>query len=167
MSDIQFSPLAQHLTFNLADEEYGVDILAVREIRGWSPVTRIPQAPDYVLGVINLRGSIVPVLDMRVRFGLASAERGNASVTIIVAINERNFGIVVDNVSDVMTITADQIQPVPDMGAVIDTRYLRGLVRHDDRMVLLLDIEKLMKPDDMASLNAALPAGVDAIDAVA
>lgn len=163
MNDVQTSTAVQRLTFNLADEEYGIDILSVREIRGWSPVTRIPQAPEYVLGVINLRGAIVPVLDMRIRFGLPVVERDKNAVTIIVAINERNFGIVVDNVSDVVSIGADQIQPVPDMGAVIDTRYLRGLVRQDERMVLLLDIEKLMKPDDMESLNAALPAAADVV----
>lgn len=167
MNDVASGASAQHLTFNLADEEYGVDILSVREIRGWSPVTRIPQAPPYVLGVINLRGAIVPILDMRIRFGLQAVERDRNAVTIIVAINERNFGIVVDNVSDVVSIGSDQVQPVPDMGAVIDTRYLRGLVRQGDRMVLLLDIDKLMKPDDMESLNAALAPGADAAEDVA
>jgi purine-binding chemotaxis protein CheW len=152
------APPLQQLTFTLADEEYGVDILAVREIRAWSRVTRIPQAPDYVLGVLNLRGAIVPVMDLRLRFGLVRECYDSNTVTIIVAIAERLFGIVVDAVSDVVDIDAAAIKPVPDMGAVVDTRYLKGLVTHDERMVMLLDVEKLMRPEDVETLDAALPA---------
>ncbi len=147
----------QQLTFALADEEYGVDILAVREIRGWSHVTRIPQAPDYVLGVLNLRGAIVPVMDLRLRFGLVRESYNDTTVMIIVAIAERLFGIVVDAVSDVIDIDVAAIRPVPDMGAVVDTRYLKGLATHDERMVMLLDVEKLMRPEDVETLDAALP----------
>jgi purine-binding chemotaxis protein CheW len=148
----------QQLTFSLAGEEYGVDILAVREIRSWSRVTRIPQTPDYVLGVLNLRGAIVPVMDLRLRFGLQRESYGDDTVMIIVAIGERLFGIVVDSVSDVVDIDPATIKPVPDMGAVVDTRYLKGLVTHVDRMVMLLDVEKLMRPEDVETLEAALPA---------
>ncbi|GAB2532852.1 chemotaxis protein CheW [Rhodanobacter koreensis] len=148
----------QQLTFTLAGEEYGVDILAVREIRGWSRVTRIPQTPVYLLGVLNLRGAIVPVMDLRLRFGLERESYGDTTVVIIVAIAERLFGIVVDGVSDVVDIDQAAISPVPDMGTVVDTRYLKGLATHAERMVMLLDVEKLMRPEDVETLDAALPA---------
>lgn len=148
----------QQLTFSLAGEEYGVDILAVREIRGWSRVTRIPQASAYMLGVLNLRGAIVPVLDLRLRFGLEREDYGDNTVMIVVAVAERLFGIVVDAVSDVVDIDPATVKPVPDMGAIVDTRYLKGLTTHAERMVMLLDVEKLMRPEDVETLDAALPA---------
>jgi len=150
------APTVQQLTFSLAGEEYGVDILSVREIRGWSRVTRIPQTPDYLLGVLNLRGAIVPVMDLRLRFGLARENYGDSTVVIIVAVAERLFGIVVDAVSDVVDIEPAAIKPVPDMGAIVDTRYLKGLATHVERMVMLLDVEKLMRPEDVETLDAAL-----------
>ena len=150
------APQLQQLTFSLADEEYGVDILAVREIRGWSRGTRIPQTPDYLLGVLNLRGAIVPIMDLRLRFGLERESYGDNTVVIIVALAERLFGIVVDAVSDVVDIDPAAIKPVPDMGAVVDTRYLKGLATHVERMVMLLDVEKLMRPEDVETLDAAL-----------
>lgn len=153
----------QQLTFALAEEEYGVDILAVREIRGWSHVTRIPQAPDYLLGVLNLRGAIVPVMDLRLRFGLERESYDDTTVMIVVAIGERLFGIVVDAVSDVIDIDPSAIKPVPDMGAVVDTRYLKGLVTHEERMLMLLDVEKLMRPEDVETLDATLPGVSDVV----
>ncbi|MGN6329666.1 MAG: chemotaxis protein CheW [Rhodanobacter sp.] len=147
----------QQLTFTLAGEEYGVDILAVREIRGWSRVTRIPQTPEHLLGVLNLRGAIVPIMDLRLRFGLERENYGDNTVVIIVAVDERLFGIVVDAVSDVVDIDPAAIKPVPDMGAVVDTRYLKGLATHVERMVMLLDVEKLMRPEDVETLDAAMP----------
>ncbi len=150
------APTVQQLTFSLAGEEYGVDILSVREIRGWSRVTRIPQTPAYVLGVLNLRGAIVPIMDLRLRFGLERESYGDSTVVIIVAIAERLFGIVVDAVSDVADIDPAAIKPVPDMGAIVDTRYLKGLATHVERMVMLLDVEKLMRPEDVETLDAAL-----------
>jgi purine-binding chemotaxis protein CheW len=149
--------MLQQLTFNLAGEEYGVDILAVREIRGWSRVTRIPQTPEHLLGVLNLRGAIVPIMDLRLRFGLERESYGDNTVVIIVALGERLFGIVVDAVSDVIDIDPASVKPVPDMGAVVDTRYLKGLATHVERMVMLLDVEKLMRPEDVETLDAALP----------
>src|SRR6185437_12355109 len=136
----------QQLTFSLAGEEYGVDILAVREIRGWSRVTRIPQASAYMLGVLNLR------------FGLERESYGDNTVMIVVAVAERLFGIVVDAVSDVVDIDPATVKPVPDMGAIVDTRYLKGLTTHAERMLMLLDVEKLMRPEDVETLDAALPA---------
>jgi len=149
--------MLQQLTFSLAGEEYGVDILAVREIRGWSRVTRIPQTPEHLLGVLNLRGAIVPIMDLRLRFGLERESFGDNTVVIIVAVDERLFGIVVDAVSDVVDIDPAAIKPVPDMGAVVDTRYLKGLATHVERMVMLLDVEKLMRPEDVETLDAAMP----------
>jgi len=151
----------QYLTVNLADEEYGVDILAVREIRGWTPVTRIPQAPSYVLGVLNLRGAIVPVLDLRLRFGLAREEYTATTVTVIVTVAGRNFGVVVDAVSDVVDVDAAAVRPVPDMGTAVDTEYLKGLTSVGERMVLLLDVDRLLQPQDAQMLEAALPAVAD------
>ncbi len=149
-------PTVQQLTFSLAGEEYGVDILSVREIRGWSRVTRIPQTPAYLLGVLNLRGAIVPVMDLRLRFGMEREAYDDSTVVIIVAVAERLFGIVVDAVSDVADIDPAAIKPVPDMGAIVDTRYLKGLATHVERMVMLLDVEKLMRPEDVETLDAAL-----------
>ncbi|MEO7053022.1 MAG: chemotaxis protein CheW [Rhodanobacter sp.] len=155
-SDPGTTPTVQHLTFSLAGEEYGVDILSVREIRSWSRVTRIPQTPKYLLGVLNLRGAIVPVMDLRMRFHLEREAYGDNTVVIIVAVAERLFGMVVDAVSDVVDIDLAEIKPVPDMGAIVDTRYLKGLATHIERMVMLLDVEKLMCPEDVESLDAAL-----------
>jgi purine-binding chemotaxis protein CheW len=151
----------QYLIVGLGREEYGVDILAVREIRGWTPVTRIPQAPHYVLGVLNLRGAIVPVLDLRLRFGLAREEYTATTVTVIVMVAGRLFGVVVDGVSDVMEVAGGSIRPVPDMGTTVDTEYLKGLTSQAERMVLLLDVDKLLQPQDAQMLEAALPAAND------
>ncbi|SEJ09180.1 chemotaxis protein CheW [Frateuria terrea] len=156
----------QYLTVNLASEEYAIDILAVREIRGWTPVTRIPQAPHYVLGVLNLRGAIVPVLDLRLRFGLQREEYSATTVTVVVTVAGRLFGVVVDAVSDVLDVQADGVRPVPDMGTAVDTEYLKGLTSVDERMVLLLDVDKLLQPQDAQMLEAALPA-VTEVKAVA
>ncbi|WP_245187952.1 chemotaxis protein CheW [Frateuria flava] len=160
------APSVQQLTFSLAGEEYGLDILAVREIRGWTPVTRIPQAPHYVLGVLDLRGTVVPVLDLRLRFGLVRDEYPPTTVTVIVTVAGRPFGVVVDAVSDVVDVQPDQIRPVPDMGTTVDTEYLRGLTAVQGRMVLLLDVDKLLHPQDARMLEAALPAA-DELEAVA
>ena len=151
----------QYLTVNLADEEYGFDILAVREIRGWTSVTRIPQAPGYVLGVLNLRGAIVPVLDLRLRFGLSREEYTGTTVTVIITVAGRLFGIVVDAVSDVLDVEENNVRPVPDMGTAVDTEYLKGLTSIGERMVLLLDADKLLQPQDAQMLDAALPAVTD------
>ena len=155
------APPSQYLTLQLAQEEYGVDILAVREIRGWTPVTRIPQAPAYVLGVLNLRGAIVPVIDMRLRFGLPREEYTASTVTVIVTVAGRNFGVVVDAVSDVLDVAPGEIRPVPDMGTTVDTEYLKGLTAVEERMVLLLDVDKLLRQQDAQMLEAALPAATD------
>ncbi|UGB38810.1 chemotaxis protein CheW [Frateuria soli] len=139
---------SQYLTINLAQEEYGIDILSVREIRGLTSVTRIPQSPPYLLGVLNLRGAIVPVLDLRLRFGVTREEYTSTTVTVIVAVDGRNFGIVVDAVSDVLDAADSEVRPVPDMGTTVDTEYLKGLIGVGERMVLLLDVDRLLRLHD-------------------
>jgi len=146
--------IREYLTFTLGAEEYGVDILKVQEIRGYDSVTRIPDAPDFIKGVINLRGTIVPVVDMRLKFKLARAEYNEFTVMIILNIARRVVGMVVDGVSDVMQLTAEQIRPAPEFGSAINTRYITGLGTLDQRMLILVDIERLMSGADMALMDA-------------
>jgi purine-binding chemotaxis protein CheW len=138
----------QYLTFMLAGEEYGVDILRVQEIKGWDTVTKIPNTPEYVKGVINLRGTIVPIIDMRQRFELEIKEYGPTTVVIVLKVMsrdvERTMGVVVDAVSDVYNLTDEDIKPAPDFGAKIDTEYVKGLATVNEKMVILLDIDKLI-----------------------
>jgi purine-binding chemotaxis protein CheW len=151
----------QVLTFTLGDETYGVDILRVQEIRGWSPVTRIPQAPSHVLGVLNLRGSIVPIVDLRMRFSLERAEYTALTVIIVLSVESslgrRDFGLVVDGVSDVMDIPASDLKPAPELGEHVSTEFIEGLVAVQGRMVMLLDIDKLIGAD-ITAVAAPLPA---------
>ena len=132
------------LTFKLGDENYGIDILKVQEIRGYEAVTRIANAPEHVKGVINLRGNIVPIVDMRIRFGLPRAEYDSFTVTIILNVGHKVVGIVVDGVSDVVRLSPEDIQPGPAMAA-IDASCITGLGTQDDRMLILLDIDALMQ----------------------
>lgn len=132
------------LTFKLGEENYGIDILKVQEIRGYEAVTRIANAPDHIKGVINLRGNIVPIVDMRIRFGLPRAEYDSFTVTIILNVGHKVVGIVVDGVSDVVRLTSEQIQPGPAMAA-IDASCITGLGTLEDRMLILLDIDALMQ----------------------
>ena len=138
----------QVLTFVLGSETYGVDILRVQEIRGWSSVTKIPHAPPHVLGVLNLRGSIVPIVDMRMQFNLERAEYTAITVIIVLSVQSRkgprDFGIVVDGVSDVVDVNAAQVKPAPDLGSREATEHIRGLMPVADRMVVLLDIDRLI-----------------------
>jgi len=145
------SSLNQMLTFMLGEETYGVDILRVQEIRGWSPVTRIPQSPSHVLGVLNLRGSIVPVVDLRMRLNLDRAEYTAVTVIIVLSVDSghgrRDFGVVVDGVSDVVNVQGADVKPPPDLGADVNTDYIQGLATVSDRMVMLLDIDRLIGSD--------------------
>lgn len=141
----------QVLTFVLGGETYGVDILRVQEIRGWSAVTKIPHAPAHVLGVLNLRGSIVPVVDLRMRFNLERAEYTAITVIIVLSVlsgnSRRDFGVVVDGVSDVVDVNSSEIKPAPELGARSSVDPIRGLVQITDRMVVLLDIDRLIGHD--------------------
>jgi purine-binding chemotaxis protein CheW len=135
------------LTFSLGGEVYGVDILRVKEIRGWSPVTRIPQTPASMLGVLNLRGLIVPIVDLRVRFALKSAEFTPLTVIIVLSLRnegaQREYGIVVDNVNDVVDIAADSIKPAPQLGGGQTSEYIEGITSHEEQMLILLNAESL------------------------
>jgi len=139
---------SQFLTFVCAGEEYGVDILCVQEIKGWDGVTRVPYTPDYLLGVMNLRGVIVPVIDLRTRFGVQQRAPDSSTVVIVVRVHsehgEKTAGIVVDAVSEVYSVTPENIKATPDLGAVADGACVRGLASVDGKMVMLLDIDKLV-----------------------
>jgi purine-binding chemotaxis protein CheW len=137
------------LSFKLGDEEYGISILKVQEIRGYDAVTRIANTPGYLKGVINLRGIIVPIIDMRIRFGLGTPTYDQFTVVIILGIAGRVIGMVVDGVSDVITLNAEQIKPAPEMGTALNTDYLTGLGTVDERMLILVDIDKLMTGADL------------------
>jgi purine-binding chemotaxis protein CheW len=145
------------LAFKLGNEEYGIKILKVQEIRGYESVTRIASAPEHVKGVVNLRGTIVPIVDMRIKFKLGEPTYNQFTVVIILNIQDRVVGMVVDSVSDVISLTADQIKPAPDMGA-LNTDYVVGLGTVDERMIILVDIDRLMSADDMGVIDAAATA---------
>lgn len=132
------------LSFKLGKEEYGIDILKVQEIRGYDSVTKIANTPDHVKGVINLRGVIVPIIDMRIRFNLGTPAYDEFTVVIILNIGKQVVGMVVDSVSDVVTLTSGQIKPPPQFNTVLNTDYLTGLGTVDERMLILVDIDKLM-----------------------
>lgn len=138
----------QYLTFILGDEEYGVNILKVQEIRGWDSATAIPNTPDYVLGVVNLRGVVVPIVDLRKRFSLANADFSSTTVVVIIkashAGNKRTVGMVVDAISDVYNVSPDDISEAPDLGSVVTTEFITGLTTVDDKMVILLDVDLLI-----------------------
>ncbi|SEP79717.1 purine-binding chemotaxis protein CheW [Solimonas aquatica] len=146
---------AEFLTFRLGDEEYGVDILKVQEIRGYDSVTRIPDAPDFIKGVINLRGTIVPVVDMRIKFRLGKAEYNEFTVMIILNVSGRVVGMVVDSVSDVMQLGSEQLRPPPDIAGAVSSKFITGIGTLEDRMLILVDIEKLMSSQDMALIESA------------
>ncbi|CAG9217279.1 chemotaxis protein CheW [Burkholderia gladioli] len=143
----------EFLVFTLGDEEYGIDILKVQEIRGYDSVTRIANAPEFIKGVINLRGIIVPIVDMRIKFHLGRIEYDHQTVVIILNVAHRVVGMVVDGVSDVLTLTSEQIMPAPEFGATLTTEYLTGLGSVDGRMLILMDIEKLMTSREMALID--------------
>jgi purine-binding chemotaxis protein CheW len=139
----------EYLTFRLDQEEYGIDILKVQEIRGYEPPTRIANAPNFIKGVVNLRGTIVPIVDMRLKFNCSKTEYDSFTVVIILNLRARIVGIVVDSVSDVMELPADSLKSAPDVDSVIGNDSVLGLGSLGDRMLILLDIEKLMSGVDM------------------
>ncbi len=145
----------EYLTFRLDQEEYGIDILKVQEIRGYEPPTRIAHAPAFIKGVVNLRGTIIPIVDMRLKFNCSKAEYNSFTVVIILNLRNRVVGIVVDSVSDVMELSAESIRPAPDIESVIDNDCIMGLGSVGERMLILLDIEKLMSGLDMGLASAS------------
>lgn len=145
----------QYLTFLLGNEEYGVDILRVQEIKGWERATEIPNTPDYIPGVMNLRGTVIPIVDLRRRFELGAADYTSTTVVIVLRIEgetgTRTMGFVVDAVSDVYNVASDHVQPAPDFGSRVNTQFIKGLATVDEKMVILLDIDRLIGLDAVFS----------------
>ena len=146
----------EFLTFRLGAEEYGIEILKVQEIRGWETPTAIANTPQFIKGVINLRGIIVPIVDLRLKFGLANPTYDSLTVVIILSVARRVVGIVVDAVSDVVTLMPQQVRPAPEFGASLDTRFITGLGTLGERMLILADIERLMTSRDMQLVAQAV-----------
>ena len=152
----QLTDTEQFLTFMLGKEEFGVEILRVQGIQGWDSVTPIPNSPDYVLGVTNLRGSVVPIIDLRRRFELKDQEFGPTTVVIVVRVvspnQDRVIGMVVDGVSEVYSVNQEDIQPSPDFGGNVDTRFVKGLATMEERMIILLNIDEILNEAANASI---------------
>lgn len=147
----------QYLTFMLAGEEYGVDILRVQEIKGWDHATEIPNTPDYIRGVMNLRGTIVPIIDLRARFDIETMEYGKTTVVIVLKVfsdeKERTMGFVVDAVADVYNVSNEQYKPPPDFGCKLGTEFVKGLATINDKMLILLDIDHLVNAGIMNKIE--------------
>ncbi|WP_380691830.1 chemotaxis protein CheW [Serratia marcescens] len=143
----------EFLIFTLGNEEYGIDILKVQEIRGYDQVTRIANTPAFIKGVTNLRGVIVPIIDLRVKFSQQSVSYDENTVVIVLNFGQRVVGIVVDGVSDVLSLTADQIRPAPEFAVTLATEYLTGLGSLGERMLILVDIEKLLSSEEMSLVD--------------
>jgi purine-binding chemotaxis protein CheW len=143
----------QYLSFNLGGEDYGVDILRVQEIKGWEEVRELPDTPDFIKGVLDLRGIIVPIIDLRTRFNLKTVKYTPTTVIIVLSIQKDDkpfvIGIVVDGVSDVINVSANDIKIAPDLGVHINTKYITGMYTQENRMIVLLDIDKLFNPDEL------------------
>jgi purine-binding chemotaxis protein CheW len=144
----------QFLTFLLGDEQYGVEILKVQEIRGYTAVTPIPNTPGYIKGVVNLRGTVVPVYDLRAKFALEAAEYNKFTVIVVVMVGAKVAGLIVDAVSDVLDIPAAEMRAAPDLGSRADTRYISGMAAIGDRMTVLLDIDCLLHEDELVALES-------------
>jgi purine-binding chemotaxis protein CheW len=153
----------QYLTFQLVGQRYGVEILQVQEIKGWEKPTRLPHSPDHVQGVFNLRGAVVPILDLRKRFGMGEAEYGRTTVVIVVKVDtprgELTAGMVVDGVCEVCNLGAQELRAPPEMAGAIDTDFVRGLAMVEDKMLILLDVARLVSStlaaDAVAGTKAA------------
>lgn len=155
----------QFLTFNLAEEFYGVDILKVQEIKGYTNVTKIPNTPDYLKGVLNLRGTIVPIVDLRMKFGMGVTEPTSFTVVVVVNVRNRVMGFLVDAVSDVLDLNAKDIQPPPEMGNTVDITFVAGIGNSNDHLVTLLDIDRVLTDDEVKAV-AKIPADPGQVDAI-
>jgi len=151
-------PAAEYLAFTLGQEEYGIDIQKVSEIRSYETPTRIANAPDFVRGVVNLRGIIVPIVDMRIKFKLGTPNYNQFTVVIILNIGTRVVGMVVDSVSDVTTLTPEQIKPAPEIGSALNTDHIVGLGTLEERMLILIDIDRLMSSEEMGLIDSVAAA---------
>ncbi len=146
----------EFLTFRLGAEEYGIEILKVQEIRSYEPPTRIANSAPFFKGVVNLRGVIVPIVDLRLKFSCDSAEYNDFTVVIVLNIRGRVVGAVVDSVSDVLELPGEAVRPAPEIDAAVDTSYITGIANVQDRMLILMDIEALMSSSDMGLIEAAM-----------
>jgi purine-binding chemotaxis protein CheW len=153
--NLSSSRALEFLAFTLGNEEYGIDIQRVQELRGYESVTRIANSPDYIKGVVNLRGTIVPIIDMRIKLNLGEPTYDQFTVVVVINLGNRTIGMVVDSVSDVITLTPDQIKPAPQMGSALDSDYLIGLGTIDDRMLILVDVVTLMSNAGLGLLDKA------------
>lgn len=149
---------SQVLTFNLGDELYGVDILRVQEIKGYTAVTKIPNTPSHIKGVLNLRGTIVPIVELRTKFGMPTIDYTMFTVIIVVVVRDKVMGLVVDAVSDVLDIDRGAIQPPPQFGANVDVRFLSGIGKSGDKLVALLDMDCLLSEGDLPGANGEVAA---------
>ena len=140
----------EYLTFTLGDENYAIDILTVKEIRGYEPPTKIANAPNFIKGVINLRGDIVPIVDLRIKFNVGDIRYDEFTIVIVLHIHNRIVGIVVDGVDDVVELNKDELKPPPDFGVAFDSRYLMGLVSINEQMIIVVDINELISSDEMS-----------------
>lgn len=143
----------QYLTFCLGEEEYGIEILKVQEIKGYSAITYIPNTPPHIKGVMNLRGTVIPVVDLRAKFSMPAVDYNKFTVIIVVTVGEKILGLVVDAVSDVLNIAPGEVRPAPDFGARVDTKFISGVASLNDKLAVLLDIHKLLSEDDLAALS--------------
>jgi purine-binding chemotaxis protein CheW len=153
LNDLTTTGAREYLTFRLDQEEYGIDILKVQEIRGYEPPTRVANAPVFIKGVVNLRGTIVPIVDMRLKFNCAHSEYNSFTVVIVLNLRNRIVGIVVDSVSDVMELPQESLKAAPEIDSVIDSAAVLGLGSVGERMLILLDIEKLMSAPEMGLVS--------------
>ena len=147
-AETQSSDAYQYITFTVNNEEYGIDIMSVLEIKGWTDTTRLPNQPDYLRGVLNLRGAIVPIIDLRHRFGEGQTEASSTNVVIIVSIQQRYIGILVDAVSDIMTVSQKDIQDIPNIDGSTRENFLSGLVTLNERMVAILELSQLKSANE-------------------
>jgi purine-binding chemotaxis protein CheW len=157
---VQAQEFKEFLAFKLGSEEYGIDILKVQEIRGYDTVTSLPNTPPFMKGVINLRGMIVPIFDLRIKLNLPNVQYDQFTVVIILNIANRMAGVVVDSVSDVLALAPADIKPAPHLGAAIKTDYINGLATVDDRMLIVIDIEKLATSDELALVSSIAESAV-------
>jgi purine-binding chemotaxis protein CheW len=154
---------SQFLTFSLGQEEYGIELLKVQEIKGYSAITPIPNTPPHIKGVMNLRGAVIPIVDLRIRFGMEAIEYTKFHVIIVINVGTKVMGLLVDAVSDVLNVGAEDIRPAPDFGAHADTRFISGMASTGDKMAVLLDLDTLLSEADLAvsaEVNSDAPAEI-------
>jgi len=141
---------SQYLTFTMAGEEYGVEILKVQEIKGYSAITHIPNTPAYVKGVMNLRGTIIPVIDLRAKLAMAEGQYNQFTAIVVLTVGAKTMGLVVDAVSDVLNIPGSDVQPTPDFGADVNARFISGMAKAAEKLVVLLDLDELLGGQDLS-----------------